>query len=63
MSSGFLNVAYDVLLEADKPLHSKEITRIALKKGWLKTAGKTPDATMNSRLVVDINSKKTDLVL
>lgn len=58
MRSGFLNVAYEVLQEAGKPLHSKEITRIALKKGWLKTAGKTPEATMNARLIVDINNKK-----
>ena len=43
--------------EAGKPLHSKEITKIALERGLLKTAGKTPMATMNAQLVVDINSK------
>lgn len=56
--NSFKNIAYQILKEADKPLHSKEITRIALDRGWLKTAGKTPEATMNAQLVVDINFKK-----
>lgn len=54
----FKEAAYQILKEAGKPIHSKEITKIALERGWLKTAGKTPDATMNAQLVVDINSKK-----
>ncbi len=56
--SSFKDIAWEILKEAGKPLHSKEITQIALNKGWLKTAGKTPEATMNAQLVVDINSKK-----
>lgn len=56
--NSFKEVAYQILKEAGKPLHSKEITKIALERGWLKTAGKTPEATMNAQLVVDINSKK-----
>jgi len=56
--NSFKNIAYQILKEAGKPLHSKEITKIALKRGWLKTAGKTPEATMNAELIVDINSKK-----
>ncbi len=39
-----------------KPLHSKEITRIALERGF-ETEGKTPWKTMDAELVVDINSK------
>lgn len=54
----FKNIAYQILKESGKPLHSKEITKIALQRGWLNTAGKTPEATMNAQLVVDINSKK-----
>lgn len=54
----FKDIAYQILKEAGKPLHSKEITKIAISRGWLKTAGKTPEATMNAQLVVDINSKK-----
>ena len=56
--NSFKDIAYQILKEAGKPLHSKEITKIALDRGWLKTAGKTPEATMNAQLIVDINSKK-----
>lgn len=54
----FKGVAYQILKESGKPLHYKDITKIAIDKGWLKTAGKTPEATMNAQLVVDINTKK-----
>ncbi len=57
MVNTFKGVAYEILKEADKPLHYEEITKIALKRGWLKTAGKTPAATMNAQLVVDVNKK------
>jgi len=53
--SSFKDVAIQILQEVGKPLHSNEITKIAISKGWLKTAGKTPEATMNAQLVVDIN--------
>lgn len=56
--NSFKDIAYQILKEAGKPLHSKEITKIALQRGWLKTAGKTPEATMNAQLIVDINAKK-----
>ena len=62
MINTFKGVAYEILKEARKPLHSKEITKIALQRGWLKTAGKTPEATMNAHLIVDTN-KKGDLSL
>lgn len=54
----FKDIAYQILKESGKPLHSKEITKIAIKREWLKTVGKTPEATMNAQLIVDINSKK-----
>jgi len=53
--SSFKDLAYQILKEADKPMHSNEITDVAIERGWLKTAGKTPRATMNAQLVVDIN--------
>lgn len=56
--NSFKDIACQILQEIGKPLHSKEITKIALKRGWLKTAGKTPEATMNAQLIVDINTKK-----
>lgn len=55
MINTFKGVAYEILKEAGKPLHTEVITKIALEKGWLKTAGKTPEATMNAQLVVDTN--------
>lgn len=60
MVNTFKGVAYEILKEAGKALHSDEITKIALQRGWLKTAGKTPSATMNAQLVVDVNKKGTD---
>lgn len=56
--NSFKSIAYQILKDSGKPLHNKEITKIALDRGWLKTAGKTPEATMNAQLVVDINTKK-----
>ncbi len=53
----FKDLAYQILKEVDKPLHSKEITKIAIDRGLLKTTGKTPALTMNAQLIVDINSK------
>ena len=55
--SMFKEAAYKVLKEAKKPMRSDEITRIALKKGFLNTIGKTPEATMNVQLLVDVNKK------
>lgn len=56
--NSFKDLAFQILEEVNKPLHSKEITKIAMERGWLKTAGKTPEYTMNAQLIVDINSKK-----
>lgn len=55
--STFKGIAYEILKEVGHPLHSNEITKIALERGWLRTAGKTPAATMNAQLVVDVNTK------
>lgn len=55
--NSFKDIAYQILKELDKPLHSKEITKLAIARGLLKTSGKTPEATMNAQLLVDINSK------
>jgi len=49
----FLATAYKILKESEKPLHSKKITEIALKRGLLETAGKTPAATMNALLLLE----------
>jgi restriction system protein len=50
----FKDIAWEILKETGKPLNSKDITKIALERGWLKTAGKTPEATMNAQLVYQL---------
>lgn len=55
--NSFKDIAYQILKETGKPLHSKEITKIAKEKNLLKTHGITPERTMDAKLSVDINSK------
>lgn len=52
----FKAAAIKVLKEAKVPLHTKEITRIALEKGYLITDGKTPEASMSAQLVTEVNA-------
>ena len=49
-----LDAACKVLREAGEPLHYQEITRRVLDGGLWRTQGKTPSATVNARLAVDI---------
>ena len=53
----FLEAAERVLVEANEPLHYREITRRAMQRGWLETDGQTPWASMNAQLAVAINSQ------
>lgn len=52
----FLDAAELVLKKMEKgtSLHYRDITVKAIDAGWLKSSGKTPDATMNAQLVTDI---------
>ncbi|MEY3222619.1 MAG: hypothetical protein RLZZ203_1475 [Cyanobacteriota bacterium] len=62
MPSVFLNLAKKVIEEEQRPLTSKEIWEIAQSKGYdqdLQTKGKTPDATLNSRLCVEVRDNPT----
>ena len=49
-----LDAAVKVLEVAGKPLHYREITRRMLQSGLWATEGKTPEATVNAQLAVDI---------
>ncbi|HIU17939.1 MAG TPA: restriction endonuclease [Candidatus Avidesulfovibrio excrementigallinarum] len=40
------------------PMHYREITQTALKNGWLKTNGKTPEATMYAQIITDIKRRQ-----
>lgn len=50
-----LNAIEKVLLEAQRPLHYREITRCLLVKGLWKSSGKTPWHSIKSRLIEDIS--------
>lgn len=50
----FLNAAYTVLRQEDKPLSVREITQLAQSKGLLISGGRTPWQTMKSKLSTDI---------
>jgi restriction system protein len=49
-----LEAAYVVLKEVGKPLRAEEITRIIIEKGLWQTSGKTPDATIEAAINIDI---------
>ena len=49
-----LDAAYAALREAGEPLHYREITKRIVARGMWVTRGKTPWATVNARLAVDI---------
>lgn len=49
----FLDAAFQVLTQAQTPLHYTEIARRALEAEILTTRGQTPEASMGSRLYVD----------
>lgn len=53
----FKDIAYQILEEEGKPLHYRTISDIAIKKDMLQTEGKTPWATMNAQLSMDIINK------
>ena len=53
----FKQSAIEILKKAGTPLHSTEITRLALESGILETEGATPEATMNAQIVMDIKNK------
>lgn len=54
---GALDAARRVLTEAGKPLHYREIAKQALKKGYWQTTGKTPDATINAQIIVNMKKR------
>jgi len=54
----FLEAAYQILKEVGKPLHYTEIAQQAIAKRLIIPKGRTPEATMGSRLYVD--TKKDD---
>ncbi len=56
----FTDCAQRVLEECGgkKPMHYKTITENALEKGWLVSAGKTPEATMYAQVISEIKRRQ-----
>jgi restriction system protein len=56
------DAAVEILKEAGKPLHAKEISERIIKAGLWKSNGKTPDATVSARLYLDIKKNRDQSV-
>ena len=54
INQSFKTIATKIITDVGKPLHYREITQLAQDKGLLQTNGKTPWATMNAQLSMDI---------
>ncbi|MBN1643176.1 MAG: restriction endonuclease [Anaerolineae bacterium] len=54
----FLEAAYEILREAGEPIHFREITERALQRGLVHTDGKTPAASLNAVITLDIKRAK-----
>ena len=52
-----LDAAAKVLREAKKPLDAQEITKAAFDKGYWKSSGKTPHATLYAAIIREIAAK------
>lgn len=54
-SLAYLDAAERVLSEVGKgkPMHYKDITRIAIERGWLVTSGLTPEVTLTAQIGTD----------
>jgi restriction endonuclease Mrr len=57
----FIEAAAEVLRQAGKPLHYKEITELAIAKNLLSHVGKTPEVTMSHRLTSAIKKDGKDV--
>jgi restriction system protein len=53
----FAEATLTILQKVGKPLHYREITQRAMGRGLIQTDGKTPEATLNAILAVDIKQK------
>ena len=59
-SPSVLDVAHRILEEAGEPLHYQEIARRMIEQGLWSTKGKTPDATVNARIAVDVKTHRAE---
>lgn len=57
----FIEAAAEVLRQAGKPLHYKEITELAIASNLLSHVGKTPEVTMSHRLTAAVKKDDKDV--
>lgn len=58
MSMSWREAIEKVLTEEARPLHYSEISELILSKGYYKTEGATPDATVNAQITASIKHEK-----
>ena len=58
MSMSWREAIEKVLAEEARPLHYSEISELILSKGYYKTEGATPDATVNAQITSSIKHEK-----
>src|SRR5712692_8366451 len=58
----FLEAAFEVLRREGKPLHFKELTRLAIKYDLLSVVGRDPESMMQTRLQAEVRRPSSDLV-
>ncbi|MBA2450192.1 MAG: winged helix-turn-helix domain-containing protein [Chloroflexi bacterium] len=62
-AASYLDAAVAVLEAIGRPLTAREITDEALRRGLIRPAGKTPEATMTARLYVHARDDPTPRVV
>lgn len=56
-SMTFANAAYKLLLESGEPRHYRWLAEEAIRRQWIATSGKTPEATMCAVIHTEINNE------
>ena len=56
-SMTFADAAYSLLAESGEPRHYRWLTEEALRRGWISTSGKTPEATMYAVIHTEIKNE------
>ena len=52
--TSFLGAAIRVLEDCQRPMTAREIVEEALRRGWITSAGKSPEATMSAQLYLQV---------
>ncbi|HBT76026.1 MAG TPA: hypothetical protein DEB39_03675 [Planctomycetaceae bacterium] len=53
-----INAAYKILVEEARPMKVKEITELAMQRGYCDLPGATPSATISSAIQREIKTKQ-----